>query len=65
MTSTTGPAGEIAMDVDEQRAGDVRLVVLVATLVMVGEIEAAIAHDGRSRQLRIGEPGGEILDSDE
>ena len=65
MSATTGAVGEIGVDVDEQRAREVRLVVLVAASVMIDEVVPAVAHDGRCRQLGISEPRGEFVDGDE
>ena len=56
MATSARSTGEIGVDVDEHRAGEVGLVVLVAALVMVGEVEPAVADDCRGRQLGIGEP---------
>jgi hypothetical protein len=65
MAPATRAVGEIGVDVDEERARQVRLVVLVATLVMIGEVVPAVAHDGRCRQLGLGEPRDEFVDGDE
>ena len=45
MTATADAAGEVVVEVDEHRAGDVRVVVLAPAPIRVSEVPPDVADD--------------------